>query len=74
MGVHGGGARDGKAYRESLAANQPEVYLGGRRVADVTAEPIFPGRSAPSPSSTTCSATRRYRDVMTYSSPTTGQR
>jgi anthranilate 3-monooxygenase (FAD)/4-hydroxyphenylacetate 3-monooxygenase len=36
-------ARNGKQYLESLKASQPEVYLNGRRVNDVTAEPIFAG-------------------------------
>ena len=37
------GARDGKGYRESLAANQPTVYLNGRLVDDIMTEPIFAG-------------------------------
>lgn len=36
-------ARNGKQYLDNLRANQPEVYLNGRRVDDVTTEPIFAG-------------------------------
>ena len=36
-------ARNGKQYLENLRANQPEVYLNGRRVDDVTTDPIFAG-------------------------------
>ena len=34
-------ARSGQDYVDSLKKNAPCVYLGGRRVADVTTEPIF---------------------------------
>jgi len=34
-------ARNGQQYVESLRKSPPCVYLDGRRVADVTAEPIF---------------------------------
>ena len=34
-------ARSGQAYIDSLKSAAPCVYLGGRRVADVTTEPIF---------------------------------
>ncbi len=37
------GARSGEEYRQSLKRNQPEVWLGGRRVEDVTTEPTFAG-------------------------------
>jgi anthranilate 3-monooxygenase (FAD) / 4-hydroxyphenylacetate 3-monooxygenase len=36
-------ARNGKQYLENLRANQPEVYLNGRRVVDVTTEAVFAG-------------------------------
>jgi len=34
-------ARSGAEYVESLKKHAPCVYLGGRRITDVTAEPIF---------------------------------
>ncbi|MGD9753144.1 MAG: 4-hydroxyphenylacetate 3-hydroxylase family protein [Acidimicrobiia bacterium] len=37
------GARTGDEYLESLRKNQPEVWLAGRRVDDVTTEPAFAG-------------------------------
>ncbi len=51
-------ARSGQEYIASLKKSAPRVYLSGRLVTDVTAEPMFQGRSAPSPSCTTCSSTR----------------
>ena len=37
------GARSGESYKDSLKRNQPEVWLNGGRVTDVTEEPIFAG-------------------------------
>ena len=37
------GARSGAQYLESIRQHQPEVWLGGQRVADVTTEPAFAG-------------------------------
>ena len=37
------GARTGNEYLENLRRCQPEVWLGGRRVEDVTTEPAFAG-------------------------------
>jgi hypothetical protein len=34
-------ARNGPEYIESIRKEPPCVYLGGRRVSDVTAEPTF---------------------------------
>ena len=36
-------ARSGESYKDSLKRNQPEVWLNGCRVEDVTEEPIFAG-------------------------------
>lgn len=35
------GIRTGKAYIEGLRRRRPEVWLHGRRISDVTAEPLF---------------------------------
>jgi 4-hydroxyphenylacetate 3-monooxygenase oxygenase component len=37
------GARSGAEYRDNLQRCQPEVWLHGRRVADVTTDPVFAG-------------------------------
>ncbi|MDH3681381.1 MAG: 4-hydroxyphenylacetate 3-hydroxylase [Acidimicrobiia bacterium] len=37
------GARSGVEYLESLRVHQPEVWLSGKRVEDVTCEPTFAG-------------------------------
>jgi 4-hydroxyphenylacetate 3-monooxygenase oxygenase component len=66
-------ARSGDAYVESLRKHQPCVYLGGRRVADVTAEPIFQEPIRAIAEQYDMQLDPAYRDVMTYPSPTTGQ-
>lgn len=65
-------ARSGKAYVESLRRNAPCVYLGGRRVADVTAEPIFQEPIRAIAEQYDMQLDPAYRDVMTCTSPTSG--
>ena len=65
-------ARSGHAYVESLRRNAPCVYLGGRRVADVTAEPIFQEPIRAIAEQYDMQLDPAYRDVMTYPSPSTG--
>ena len=66
-------ARSGAEYVESIKKHAPCVYLGGRRIADVTAEPLFvePIRAIAEQYDMQCDAA--YREVMTYPSPSTGQ-
>jgi anthranilate 3-monooxygenase (FAD)/4-hydroxyphenylacetate 3-monooxygenase len=66
-------ARSGAEYVEALKKGAPRVYLGGRRVSDVTVEPIFlePIRAVAEQYDMQCDPA--YREVMTYPSPTTGQ-
>ena len=66
-------ARSGKAYVESLRQNAPCVYLGGRRVTDVTAEPIFQEPIRAIAEQYDMQLDGAYRDVMTYPSPSTGE-
>ena len=66
-------ARSGQAYVESLKKNVPCVYLGGRRVADVTAEPIFLEPIRAIAEQYDMQLDPVYRDVMTYRSPSTGE-
>ncbi|HMB37326.1 MAG TPA: 4-hydroxyphenylacetate 3-hydroxylase N-terminal domain-containing protein, partial [Methylomirabilota bacterium] len=63
----------GQAYVESLRKNAPCVYLGGRRVADVTAEPLFQEPIRAIAEQYDMQLDPAYRDVMTYPSPTTGE-
>ena len=66
-------ARSGQAYIESLRKNAPCVYLGGRRVADVTAEPIFQEPIRAIAEQYDMQLDPAYRDIMTYASPSTGE-
>ncbi|MCI0548716.1 MAG: 4-hydroxyphenylacetate 3-hydroxylase [Candidatus Rokubacteria bacterium] len=65
-------ARSGAAYIESLRKRAPAVYLGGRRVADVTTEPIFAEPIRAIAEQYDMQFDPAYRDVMTYPSPSTG--
>src|SRR5438034_7592046 len=65
-------ARSGQAYVDSLKKRQPLVYLGGRRVADVTAEPLFQEPIQAIAEQYDMQLDPAYRDVMMYPSPTTG--
>jgi aromatic ring hydroxylase len=66
-------ARSGKDYVDSLKKNGPCVYLGGRRVADVTAEPIFREPIRAIAEQYDMQLDPAYREVMTYPSPSTGE-
>jgi anthranilate 3-monooxygenase (FAD)/4-hydroxyphenylacetate 3-monooxygenase len=66
-------ARSGQQYIESLKKSMPCVYLGGRRVADVTAEPIFQEPIRAIAEQYDMQLDPAYREVMTYPSPTTGE-
>ena len=65
-------ARSGQAYVESLRKNAPCVYLGGRRIRDVTAEPIFQEPIRAIAEQYDMQLDPVYGDVMTYPSPSTG--
>jgi 4-hydroxyphenylacetate 3-monooxygenase oxygenase component len=66
-------ARSGQDYIDSLKKNAPCVYLGGRRVADVTAEPIFQEPIRAIAEQYDMQRDPAYREVMTYPSPSSGQ-
>ena len=66
-------ARSGAEYTESLKKQPPCVFLGGRRIADVTAEPVFQEPIRAVAEQYDMQRDPAYRDVMTYPSPTTGQ-
>ena len=63
-------ARSGAEYVESIKKHAPCVYLGGRRIADVTAEPLFvePIRAIAEQYDMQCDAA--YREVMGRNFPT----
>ena len=65
-------ARSGQQYIESLRRLQPVVYLNGRRVADVTTEPVFQGPIQAVAEQYDLQLMPQYREIMTYPSPTTG--
>jgi len=65
-------ARNGTQYLENLKANQPEVYLNGRRVEDVTTEPIFAGPLVSVMQQYDLQHEPANADVMTFADPDTG--
>src|ERR1700730_6395739 len=66
-------ARSGREYVESIRKQAPSVYLGGRRIGDVTAEPVFQEPLRAIAEQYDMQLDPAYREVMTYPSPTTGQ-
>jgi anthranilate 3-monooxygenase (FAD)/4-hydroxyphenylacetate 3-monooxygenase len=66
-------ARSGREYVESIRKQTPSVYLGGRRITDVTAEPVFQEPIRAVAEQYDMQLDPAYRDVMTYPSPSTGQ-
>ena len=64
--------RTGAEYIASLKSKRFCVYLDGRQVEDVTQEPVFQGpiRSIAQLYDLQCDP--RYKDILTYPSPTTG--
>jgi anthranilate 3-monooxygenase (FAD) / 4-hydroxyphenylacetate 3-monooxygenase len=66
-------ARSGQEYVDSLKKRAPRVFLGGRRVIDVTAEPIFAEPIRAIAEQYDMQLDPAYRDVMTYPSPTTAE-
>lgn len=67
------GARTGAEYLDSIRRNQPEVYLNGERVADVTTHPAFAGPAKTIAEQYDLQHDPRYRDICLYESPTTGE-
>ncbi len=67
-------ARSGKEYLTRLKAQQPEVWLGGERVKDVTTHPGLSGGAQAIAALYEMQADPKTREEMTYVSPTTGDR
>lgn len=67
-------ARTGAQYISSLKRLRPAIYLGGRRIEHVTEEPLFQGPIQSIAEQYDLQHDPAYRDVLTYPSPTTGER
>jgi len=66
-------ARSGQEYIEALRVRKPHIYLEGRRVEDVTAEPLFRGPLRSIAEQYDMQLDPAYREVMTYASPSSGE-
>ena len=67
-------ARTGQQYLAGLRDQPREVWLGGERVRDVTAHPELQNGARAIASLYDMQLDPRYRDEMTYVSPTSGER
>src|ERR1700687_2472180 len=72
-GHHRMAARSGQEYIDSLKKRPPTVFLGGRRITDVTAEPLFQEPIRAIAEQYDMQMDPAYRDIMTYASPSTGE-
>ncbi|WP_091741514.1 4-hydroxyphenylacetate 3-hydroxylase family protein [Phenylobacterium immobile] len=66
------GARTGQQYLESMRVNQPEVWLNGERVEDITTHPVFVGPIKSIMEQYDLQHHPDFRDICLYESPTTG--
>ncbi|MDP9091614.1 MAG: 4-hydroxyphenylacetate 3-hydroxylase [Actinomycetota bacterium] len=62
-------ARSGKQYIDSLKALNPEIYLNGRRISNVTDEPTFAGAIRSVAEQYDLQLDPRYIDICTYEKP-----
>src|ERR1700733_5989971 len=67
-------ARTGQQYIEGLRAQEREIWLGGERVKDVTTHPGLAGVVKPIASLYDMQHDAKLKKVMTYKSPTSGDR
>ena len=67
-------ARTGSEYVQRLKAHPREVWLQGRRIDDVTAEPVFTQPLRSIARLFDLQSDPAHRDVLTYHSPATGER
>ncbi len=67
-------ARTGRQYLNGLREQDREVWLRGERVKDVTTHPGLAGGARAIASLYDMQCDPKYRDEMTYVSPTTGDR
>ena len=67
-------ARTGREYLDGLREQDREIWLGGERVKDVTTHPGLAGGARAIASLYDMQCDPKFRDEMTYTSPTTGDR
>ena len=67
-------ARNGRQYLTGLKEQDRQVWLGGERVSDVTTHPGLAGGARAIASLYDMQCDPKFRDAMTYVSPTTGDR
>ena len=67
-------ARTGKEFLEGLKRNPPNIYVDGEKVADPTAHPHTKNAAASIAHLYDLQHVPELQDVMTYESPTTGER
>ena len=67
-------ARNGRQYLTGLKEQDRQVWLGGERVSDVTTHPGLAGGARAIASLYDMQCDAKFRDAMTYVSPTTGDR
>src|SRR3989442_11455612 len=67
-------ARTGQQYLKGLQEQQPEVWLGGERIKDVTTHPGLANGARSVAALYDMQHDPKLRDEMTYVSPTTGDR
>ena len=68
------GARNGKKYLAGLREQEREVWLGGERVRDVTSHPELAGGARAIASLYDMQCDPELHEVMTYTSPSSGDR
>ena len=68
------GARTGRAYLEHLRAHPREVWLRGERIDDTATHPAFAPAREQIAGLYDLQFDSRFRDTLTYVSPTTGER
>jgi 4-hydroxyphenylacetate 3-monooxygenase len=67
-------ARTGREYLDGLREQDREIWLGGERVKDVTSHPGLAGGARAVASLYDMQCDPKFRDEMTYTSPSTGDR
>ena len=67
-------ARTGREYLDGLREQDREIWLGGERVKDVTTHPGLAGGARAIASLYDMQCDPKFRDEMTYTSPSTGDR
>jgi 4-hydroxyphenylacetate 3-monooxygenase len=67
-------ARSGRQYLNGLREQDREIWLRGERVKDVTTHPGLAGGARAIAALYDMQCDPKYRDEMTYVSPTTGDR